>query len=126
MQAQQTEKVDPNHVSTGGYGYLLHQDKTAGVWWCEGAYKVMRDVSLPSKTSANIDIRSAKNEFESFIISIRPSVRIDKVRIEPGVLIHSDGKTSISNSQFQIKRVEYVKVNKPTDNYGFTGWWPDP
>jgi hypothetical protein len=21
-QAQQTEKVDPNHVSTGGYGYL--------------------------------------------------------------------------------------------------------
>ena len=126
MQAQQTEKVDPNHVSTGGYGYLLYQDKTAGIWWCEGAYKVMRDVSLPSKTSANIDIRSAKNEFESFILCIRPSVRMDKVRIEPGVLIHSDGKTSISNSQFQIKRVEYVKVNKPTDNYGFTGWWPDP
>ena len=126
LSAQLVNKVDPNHISDGGYGYLLNQDKTAGIWWCEGSYKVLRDAPIPMKKSMSVEIKAAKNEYESFIMVIHPNLRMDNVRIEISSLTHTDGVTTFDSEKFQIKKVEYVKVTKPTDSYGFQGYWPDP
>lgn len=124
--AQTSAKVDPNHTLTGGYGYHLKTDNFAHIWWCEGAYKVMRNAPLPGSKSNQININAAKNEYESFILVLHPMLRLDNFRIEISSLHQSDHKFEISHSNIQIRKVEYVKVNKPTDSYGFTGLWPDP
>ncbi|MBK7636687.1 MAG: hypothetical protein IPJ13_22245 [Saprospiraceae bacterium] len=60
LSGQLVNRVDPNHISDGGYGYLLNQDKTAGIWWCEGSYKVLRDAPIPMKKSMSVEIKAAK------------------------------------------------------------------
>lgn len=123
--SKDVEKVDPNHVKDGGYGYLINSDQNCSVWWAEGVYKIMRDAPLPVKRGADIQISSAKNEYESFILVIHPKIRLENLRITPTELFGESGnKIGIEN--ITIKKVEYVRVTKPTDSYAFAGWWPDP
>ena len=121
----QEVKVDPYHLQDGGYGYLINTDQTCSVWWTEGAYKVMRDAPVPSRKNNKIEIGSARNESESFIVVIQPSIRMENFRIEVADLKDGLGN-SIDRENISIRKVEYVKVTKPTDSYGFPGWWPDP
>jgi hypothetical protein len=124
-QAQETTQVDPYHKSTNGFGYSISADAHCTVWWAEGAYKVMRDMPVPSQQSSGIQVWSAKNEYESFIVVINPKLRLENFRIKLDKLTDSKGNT-IEKANITIRKVEYVKVTKPTDSYGFTGWWPDP
>jgi len=118
-------RVDPYHRAQGGYGYLIRADETCAVWWAEGAYKVLRDTPLPAQEKGRVEIWSAKNEYESFIVVLKPEKRMDHFRIELSEL--RDGRGSrIGPADIMIRKVEYVKVTKPTDSYGFTGDWPDP
>lgn len=119
------EKVDPNHGQDGGYGYLIKSDHHCAVWWAEGAYKVMRDAPLPVKTGVNIKISAARNEYESFIVVINSKIRLENFRIIPGELT-GEAENKIGVENISVKKVEYVRVKKPTDAYGFAGWWPDP
>ena len=119
------DKVDPNHLKTGGYGYLIQTDQTCSSWWAEGSYKVMRDAPVPAKKNAQINLWSAKNEYESFIVVINPKKRMENFRILVSALKDSHGNTIESNN-ITVRKVEYVKVSHPTDSYGLTGWWPDP
>ena len=119
------DKVDPNHLKTGGYGYLIQTDQTCSSWWAEGSYKVMRDAPVPAKKNAQINLWSAKNEYESFIVVINPKKRMENFRILVSALKDSHGNTIQSNN-ITVRKVEYVKVSHPTDSYGLTGWWPDP
>jgi hypothetical protein len=123
--SQEILKVDPNHLEDGGYGYLISADQTCYVWWAEGAYKVMKDAPVPTKNVDEIKIWSAKNEFESFIIVIHPLKRMENFRIKIPELKDNNGN-SIKGEEIIIRKVEYVKVLKPTDSYGYKGWWPDP
>ena len=43
------EKVDPNHVKHGGYGYCISSTSDVTLWWSEAAYKVMKDAPVPVK-----------------------------------------------------------------------------
>jgi hypothetical protein len=61
--SQEIEKVDPDHVKAGGYGYIIGSDKACTVWWAEGTYKVMRDTPVPEKKDSEIKMWSAKNEY---------------------------------------------------------------
>lgn len=123
--AQEAVKVDPNHVRDGGYGYLAAADRTCTVWWAEGAYKVMRDAPLPSREDGEIRMWSAQNEYESAIVVVRPSRRMENFRITLPELMDGRGNR-IGPEHITIRKVEYVKVGKPTDAYGIPGWWPDP
>ena len=123
--AQETVKTDPNHLKSNGYGYLIGEDNKCSVWWAEGAYKVMRDAPIPTNKNDEISMWSAKNEYESFILVVKPTVRIENFRIIIPNLKDDDGNT-IDNSNITIRKVEYVQVKEPTDSYGFAGWWPDP
>ncbi|MFC2125306.1 glycoside hydrolase domain-containing protein [Bacteroidota bacterium] len=123
--SQEILKVDPNHSQDGGYGYLINSDQTCSVWWAEGSYKVMRDAPLPSQKDNQVKIWSAKNEYESFIVVIHPENRMENFRITMPELTDNQGNT-IGPEKITVRKVAYVKVTKPTDSYGYTGWWPDP
>lgn len=108
------------------FGYLIHHNnEDASVWWSEGLYKVMKDTPIPSKSSNVINIWSAKNEFESFVIVIHPFRLMKDFTISV-----SDFKDNQSNLIFKenisIRKVEYVNISEPTDASGYKGWWPDP
>lgn len=123
--AEEPVTVDPYLRAAGGYGYMIGADQTCSVWWAEGAYKVMRDTPLPSRTGGEINLWSAKNEYESYIVVARPEKRLEQFRIEPSAFRGSAGAT-IGSDAVTVRKVEYVKVTKPTDAYGFAAWWPDP
>ena len=119
--AQEVSKTDPYHQKTGGYGYLIGEDRDCSVWWTEAAYKVLRDTPIPKNKDGEIKIWSAKNEYESFILVVKPATRMENFRITIPNLKDGEGNT-IDNSNITIRKVEYVHV-KPTDSYGFAGWW---
>ena len=123
--SQEAKQTDPSHLKEGGYGYLLRSDQTCSVWWAEGVYKVMKDAPLPSRKEGTIKISSSKNEYESFIIVINPVKRMENFRITLTDLKDDMGH-KITGENITVRKVEYVKVTKPTDSYGFPGWWPDP
>jgi len=118
------QRTDPYHLTTGGFGRLIDASPEISVWWCEGAYKIMRDTPLPSVREDTIILWSARNEYEPFQIVINPASRIENCRISVTDLI-SD-KNRIDKKAVSIRKVEYVHITKPTDSYGFRGYWPDP
>ena len=123
--AQTPLKTDPYFTKEGGFGYNIMSDAICSLWWTEASYKVMRDTPVPKKKDGEIKLWSAKNEYESFILVIRPGKRLENFRIKLAGLKDKNGFT-ISGDNITVRKVEYVKVTKPTDDYGYAGWWPDP
>ena len=107
------------------YGYLLSDDAVAAVWWAEGAYKVRRADPVPGRPAAEVALRAARNEYEPFLLVLRPKVRMSEVRVETGPLVHRTG-ASLPAGALSVCRVEYVAVTRPTDEFGAAGDWPDP
>lgn len=118
------QRVDPYHKNSGGFGYLVETTGDYSIWWAEGAYKIMRDAPHPSSLSEKISLWAAGNEYEPFQIIINPESRIEDVRITVSNLTGESGLIQADN--ITLRKVEYVKVTKPTDSYGYAGWWPDP
>ena len=112
-------------AATAGYGYLVRSEGPCAVWWAEGAYKVMRDDPVPAAERGVVRIAAARNEYEPFLLVLRPSVRMDGVAVEAGPLAGGQGAT-IAAADISVCHVEYVKVTAPTDALGKAGWWPDP
>lgn len=107
------------------YGYLLYSDEQCDVWWAEGAYKVMRDDPVPSGSIVPLHISAAANEFESVQVVVYPhkgldgfSLILSDLRSGSGAVIHQE--------ELVARKVEYIKVIRPTDVYGKPGWYPDP
>ena len=107
------------------YGYLVRGGPPCAVWWAEGAYKVMKEDPLPPKEEGVVKIAAARNEYEPFLLVLRPDTRLDDVRVVTGPLTDQLGR-SIAAPAVSIRHVEYVKVTTPTDELGKAGWWPDP
>ena len=124
-QDEGSKKVDPNLSAIGGYGYLVENSPIAKVWWSEGDYKVMRDAPVPTKQNNRVEISAARNEFESFIIVINPTKRLKEVRIDVSDFKNDNG-SPFTQPKVTVRKVEYVNVNTPTDDYAFAGSWPDP
>jgi hypothetical protein len=118
------QKTDPYHKESGGFGKILLNDKLNKLWWCEGAYKVMTDTPAPGKKSKRIEISAAGNEYEPFQLVFNPSDTLHNLNITIDNLQGTYGEISAEN--FEIRTVEYVRITKPTDSYGYSGLWPDP
>jgi len=125
LKAQEQTKTDPYMNKFGGYGYLLSTDNRSSIWWAEGAYKIMKDTPQPVKKAKKISLESACNEYESFILVIKPSDSLEQFHIQTEMLTDEKGHT-ISPEQITLRRVEYLNITRPTDSYAFKGFWPDP
>jgi hypothetical protein len=108
-----------------GHGYLVQSGPPCAVWWAEGAYKIMKDDPLPAAKQKAVRIAAARNEYEPFLLVLRPDAQLDNVRIAAGPLTNGKGGT-IGASDISVCHVEYVRVTAPTDGLGQAGWWPDP
>lgn len=115
----------PAGAATQGYGYLVQGGPPCAVWWAEGAYKVMRDDPVPAAAQGVVRIAAARNEYEPFLVVLRPGKRLDAVRVTAGRLVNGRGG-SIGAEDVSVRHVEYVNVTTPTDAVGKAGWWPDP
>ena len=120
-----TLTADHNHSNTGGYGYLIEKSPNCTLWWTEGTYKVLRTAPIPTTKKNEITLQAAKNEWESFIVTVNPNIRLNKFRISLTELIAEDG-TKIDSKNITIRKVEYVNVTHPTDKYSLKGEYPDP
>lgn len=118
------QKTDPYFKDSGGFGRVLINSDLITLWWCEGAYKLMKDTPLPQKKSNTIKLKAAGNEYEPFQLVINTTDTISNLNISIDNLISSDSE--ISSDNFTLRLVDYVRVSKPTDSYAYAGYWPDP
>jgi len=107
------------------YGCLISADSRASVWWAEGAYKVMKQDAPPRARSAEVRLYSARNEYEPFILVLRPKAAMEVVQIEASPIVGPNGRR-IEPANISISHVGYVHVVVPTDEAGAAGEWPDP
>jgi len=106
-------------------GYLLSDGPAASVWWAEGTYKIMKNDPAPRTASAGVSLFSARNEYEPFLLVLKPNQKLDRVRVECGPLAGPGGAV-IGPSLVSVCHVGYVKVTVATDEAGAPGEWPDP
>ncbi|MFO7852907.1 MAG: DUF4091 domain-containing protein [Bacteroidota bacterium] len=119
-----SQKTDPYLLAYNGFGKLIDKNPDISVWWCEGTYKVMRDTPLPLVQEDTISLWAARNEYEPFQLVIKPASRFENCRISISDLT-CDNEV-IDRQSLSIRKVDYVKITKPTDSYGYNGHWPDP
>jgi len=113
-------------TATGAdYGYSLGDDEKCSVWWAEGIYKIMQQDPVPDGKMNEVQLYTASNEYESMQVVITPHTTLHNLTIKPNDLISESGDV-ISANQFSVRRVEFVQVIRPTDDYGKPGWYPDP
>jgi len=115
----------PPGATADQYGHLVQGGPPCAVWWAEGAYKVMKDDPVPAVKDGVVKLTAARNEYEPFLVVLRPDVRLDDIRVAAGPLLHDKGGM-IGPADISLRHVEYVKVTTPTDDLGTAGWWPDP
>jgi len=107
------------------YGYNLGGDDLCDVWWAEGIYKIMPEDPVPAGGIVPLKISAAANEFESVQVVVLPHQAMHGFTINTEDLKSGTGAT-ISKKHFTIRKVEYIQVIRPTDDYGKPGWYPDP
>ena len=116
--AEKLDKCDPYMKAHGGYGYLVKDDAKAAVWWAEGVYKPMKDTPVATRKAGRVNISTARNEYESFIVVVNPKQDLNKLYVKV--------KGLPRGVEAKVRKVEYVNVNTPSDSFGYTGQWPDP
>lgn len=113
------------HISAAEYGYKLSSDEACDVWWAEGTYKIMRQEPVPEGKHIPVQISAAVNEYESVQVVVLPHRAMHGFMIKKQDLKAASGAT-ISGKHLTIRKVEYVEVVRPTDDYAKPGWYPDP
>lgn len=106
-------------------GEALFEDEAAVLWWCEPERRVSRTRPAPSSRGAALRISAAGNEYEPAQLVITPRAPLEGVRVSVGDLVGPQG-ARIPASQTEVRVVEYVRVEHPTDDVGCVGDWPDP
>ena len=103
---------------------LLKSDDGCNIWYAGSTIKVMKYDNAPDEYG-KIELYAAKNEYESFQIVLNSKREIDKMNVFVSDLMNETGN-KIGKENIFIKKVEYVKVTKPTDDYGKKDYYPDP
>jgi hypothetical protein len=86
---------------------------------------MMKTDPVPAAQGPVVSLWAAGNEYEPFVLILRPEKRLDNVRVAAGPLRSEQG-AEIQAAGISVARVEYVKITTPTDERGAAGWWPDP
>jgi hypothetical protein len=120
--AQTSIVVPPLYASD--YGYLVSSGPQGDLWWCEGTYKISRKRAAPQTRKDRVQITAARNEYEPFQVVLRPAVSLKDVHIAATDLKGASGR--IGSGEIDIDRVEWVRVEHPTDAVSCAGDWPDP
>jgi hypothetical protein len=114
-------------IEDSSFGYRLPGSSKCAIWWCEGTYKVGRQRALPVATADGVWIEAARNEYEPFQLVLYPAEILSNVVIRAENWAHSNTPGVVfASTNIEIRQVEYVPVDQPSDAGGSTGWYPDP
>ena len=94
--------ISANKTWGAEFGYNPGDDEKCAVWWTE----------------------AAANEYESVELVLFPHENIQGLKIKTGDLVSGSGEI-IPAAKITVRKVEYVHVIRPTDDYGKPGWYPD-
>ncbi len=104
-------------------------ENNLSISWCEPEYKVIRNVQNPTFLPPEpIKIESAKNDYESFQIVLRPDDKatsgLSDIKAHVSDLVDASGN-KIDASKIQIRYAYYHFVEHPTDKTSISAYWPD-
>lgn len=112
------------------YGERLPSSgRQVAVWWTDPVHKISRERPAPTRRSRAVQIYAARHEYEPFQIVLRPTRPLKKVtvQISPWRRVYpSQPPTVPCHFPITVCQVGYVPVERPTDNTGVAGDWPDP
>ncbi len=105
-------------VDDENYTYKLTQSTSAyQLWTTPPSERVFKTDTVPSDTGSEVKVYAAQNEFEPFIVVVKPT---------------SSGNVTVSIGSFgsgitaEIYQVKYVNITQASDSLGKTGAYPDP
>ncbi|MGQ9763589.1 MAG: glycoside hydrolase domain-containing protein [Armatimonadota bacterium] len=105
------------------YGFVLANLTWGKVWEASATCKVTPQAPVPHEFSREIDIFSARNEFEPFQIVVTPNKNLTNLRVRVSDLV---GPEKIVSDKVSVRLVETVPVTVPTSPDCVPGNYPDP
>ncbi len=112
-------------IHQADFGYLISSGDAADLWWCEGSWKVGRERPAPQQRRPVMWLEAARNESEPVQLVIRPKRPLRGLTVSVSDFRGPAG-FRLPSSIASVMRVEYVRIERPTDRAGCRGWWPDP
>lgn len=110
-----------------GYGEILPgSNENVVLWRASGGRKVPRRRNPPAEKCKGIGVRTAANEAEAVQLVVTPKRTIRELKVNLGPLPKSRSGEELPVPAFDILRVGYVPVGKPSDRSGCPAMWPDP
>jgi len=106
-------------------GQLLSESDRLSVWWCEPEWKVSRGRPAPTQRGDALRIQAAGNEYEAAQLVLTPRAVLKQCRLTPGNLL-GPGGALLPASEIEVRLVDYVYTDPPTDEWGAADEWPDP
>lgn len=126
--AQATGSVSASHWSELTFGHRLPSTNNLDLWWCESAWKVLREHQPPalsaSPGTSPVHVSLARGEYEAVQIVLRPGKETSLVSAQLAPL--KDAQSETSSILTRIDEVAYLEVKHPSDKSSRTGWYPDP
>ena len=119
-------RIPPHHYYEEGYGDWLAATNGV-VYWSAPSDRKVPPARRPPKAGgkAGLSLQVAANESEAVQLVISPKGSLEGVQVSLlGDL--ADGMRRLPASAVDIRRVGYVRVDRPTDKTGVCDWWPDP
>jgi hypothetical protein len=107
-------------------GRLPQGGNNVVVWWTlSSAAKVRPDTKPAEQETAAVQMRCARNEYESVQVVVRPEQALHHLTIQAGSFA-GPGQQMISSNEVEILQATYLNVTTPTDGSTKAGLWPDP
>ncbi|MFH1740155.1 MAG: DUF4091 domain-containing protein [bacterium] len=103
----------------------LPSSQSAPIWYAPNLEKIAKDEPVPSIEMNKAHISLARHEYEAFQVAICPAKDIEDVTVT-FVPATKNGSASFDPENVSVSLVDYVEIEKTTDDYGTLGWWPDP
>ncbi|NBV85685.1 MAG: DUF4091 domain-containing protein [Verrucomicrobia bacterium] len=100
-------------------------DANVDLWWASSGWKISQARNAPTGQDSAVRVSLAQRETECAQVVLRPKAPLKNLRIVTESLRTKEG-TVLEPSALEVLRVEYVSIQKPSDEYGAAGMWPDP
>lgn len=110
-------------IQTGG---RLTSDSNVLAWWAlSSAAKIRPNAPPPQQRTSAIEIRCARNEYESVQVVLRSELPFHNLEIQVGPF---EGKKQHLSAPIETELLHalYLDVAKSTDGTSTLGLWPDP
>jgi len=107
-------------------GRLPGSSAEVTLWWTlSSAAKVLPDQPPTAKESGAVQLRAARNEWESVQVVVRPARALSRLSLTASPFT-GPGPAAIPTGAIDLLRAEYLNVTAATDQSTRPGLWPDP